>query len=96
MDKFHFDGLFLSKVYVVWAKKYRWVMVYDTEAIFQTLNSGLVVSKMAFGIEWTLIRALKSLKSCTWMGSFDQRHLIFLQESFRRVLCHDTKGWYKI
>ena len=31
VQKFHFDGLFLSKVYEIWAKKYREVIFYDTE-----------------------------------------------------------------
>ena len=29
--KFYFNGLFLSKVYKVWAKKYRWAIFHDTE-----------------------------------------------------------------
>ena len=52
--KFHFDGLFLSKLYEVWGKKYRGVIFHDT-------NPDLVISKMGWGIGWTFIRALKSL-----------------------------------
>ena len=43
--KFHFDGLFLSKEYNVWAKKYRGVVFHDTEQWHKTwINLDLVVS----------------------------------------------------
>ena len=38
----------------------------------------------------------KSLKNCTLMGSFYQKHLMFQLESFRGIMCHDTEGWCKI
>ena len=77
--KFHFDGLFLSKVCEVWAKeKYRGVIFHDTEHWCKIwINPDLVVSKMAWGIGWNFITALKSLKNCTLMGSFCPKHIIF-------------------
>ena len=61
VQKFLFDGLFLSKVYEVWAKKYRGIIFHDTEQWCKVwINPDLVVSKMARGIGWTFIRALKS------------------------------------
>ena len=39
---------------------------------------------MAWGIGWTLIRALKSLKNCTLMGSSYPKHM-FQLENFRRT-----------
>ena len=51
--RFNFDGLFLSKVYKVWAKKN------------EQKETDLVVLKMAWGIGRNFIRALKSLKNCT-------------------------------
>ena len=77
--KFHFDGLFLSKVYKVWTKKYRGVIFHDPEP---------VVSKMAWGIGWTFIGALKSLKNCTLIGSFYPKHIMFQLETFRGIICH--------
>ena len=43
------------------------------------INPGLVVSKMASGIGWTLIRALRSLKNCTFMGFFCPNHMFQLE-----------------
>ena len=64
----HFDGLFLSKVYKIWPKKiqrgylsWHWTV---------TQNHDLVVSKMAWGIGWTFIKALKNLKNCILMVCF--------------------------
>ena len=45
----------------VWAKNYRGVIFHDTEQWCRIwINFGLVVSKMAWGIGWTFIKALKS------------------------------------
>ena len=47
VHKFHIDGLFLFKVYEVWAKKYRGVIFNDTEQWCKVLiKPELVVSKM--------------------------------------------------
>ena len=43
----------------------------------------LVVSKIAWGIGWTFIRAPKSLKNCTLMGSFCPKH------SFRQKISEE-------
>ena len=52
----------------------------DSDAKFD-----LVVSKMAWGIGWTFIRALKSLKNCVLMGSFSPKHM-FQLEHFRGIM----------
>ena len=97
IQKFHFDGLFLSKVYEVWAKKNTGVIFHDTEQWCRIwINLDLVVSKMAWGIGWTFIRALKSLKNCTLMGFFCQKHIMLHLENFREIMCHDTEGRCKI
>ena len=51
-EKFHFDGLFLSKVYKVWAKKKSEKLSFMTLKQWCKIwiNAGLVVSKMAWGI----------------------------------------------
>ena len=83
--KFHFDGLFLSKVYKVWAKKYRGVTFHDTEQwCLIWINPDLVVSKMAWAIGWTFIRALKSLKNCTLMICFLSKAYNFSARKFQR------------
>ena len=91
--KSHFDGLFLPKVYGVWNKKNKGVIFHDTEQWCKIwINPDLVVSKMAWGIGWTFIRALKNLKNCTLTGSFCQKHIIIQLENSREILCHDTEG----
>ena len=78
-------------------KKYRRVIFHDTEQWCKIwINPDLVVSKMAWGIGWTFIRASKSLKDCTLMSSFCPNHIMFQLESFRGVMCHDTEGCCKI
>ena len=37
------------------------------------------------------IRALRSLKNCTLMGSFCPKHVTFQLENFRGFTCHDTE-----
>ena len=59
VQKFHFDRLFLSKVFEVWAKKIfhvteQWCKIW--------INPELLFSKMIWGIGWTFIRALKVWK----------------------------------
>ena len=63
LKNFHFNGLLLSKVYIVWAKKversylsWNWIRVQNLE------RNQLVVSKLTQGIWQILTRALKSLK----------------------------------
>ena len=61
VKNFHFDGTFSSKVYEVWAKKYRGVFFHDTKQWCKIgINAALMVSKMAWGLGWTFIRAPKS------------------------------------
>ena len=77
-------------------KKYRGVIFYSTEQWFKNwINLDLVVSKLGWGIGWIFIRALKSLKNCTLMGSFSAKNVMFQLENFRGVICHDTERWCK-
>ena len=47
-----------------------------------------MISRMAWEIGWTLIRALKSLKKYTFLGSFCPKHVMFQQENFIGIMCH--------
>ena len=88
---FHFDGIRFQ------LKKYTGVIFHDAEQWCKIwINPDLVVSKMAWGIGWTFIRVLKSLKNCTLMGSFCPKHIMFQVENFREIMCHDTEEWCKI
>ena len=94
--KFHFDGLFLSKVYQVWATKIQRSYLSGPWVVMQKwINPDLAVSKMTWGIGSTFIRALKSLKNCTLMGSFCPKNIMFQVENFRGIMCHDTERWCK-
>ena len=77
--------------------KYGGVMFHDTEKWCKIwINHDLVVSKAAWGIGWTFIRALKSLKNCTSMGSFCPKHIMFQLENFIESMFHHTEEWCKI
>ena len=101
VQKFHFDGPFLSKVYEVWAKKYRGVTFYDTKQWWKIwINFDSVVWKIAWGIGWTFIRALKSLKNCALMGSFLSKGCVSVRKLQRnyvswhwRVMQNSKKNW---
>ena len=78
VPKFYFNMLFLSKVYEVWAKKYGGVIFHDIEQWCKFwINPDFVVLKMAWGIGWTFITALKNLKNCILMGSFCPKDICF-------------------
>ena len=95
--KFLFDGLFLFKVDKVWATKYRRFTFHNTEQWCRIwINPDLVVSKMAWGIGWTFIREIKSLKNGNLMGSICPKDIMLQLENFTGIMCHDTEGWCKM
>ena len=80
-------GYFCPKYMRFELKKYKGVIFHDTEQWCKIwIVPELVVSKMAWGIGWTFIRALKSLKNCTLMGFFCQKHIMFQLESFTGIM----------
>ena len=67
-------------------KKYRGFIFRDIEQWCKVLiNPDLVVSKIAWEIGWTFIRAIKSLTNCTLMGSFCSMHVMFELENSEEV-----------
>ena len=91
-ENFTSMGSFCPKYIRFELKKYRGVIFHDTEQWCKIwINPDLEVSKMAWGIEWTFIRALKSFKNCTLMGFFCPKHIMFQLENFRGIMCHDTE-----
>ena len=78
-------------------RKYRGVILHDTEQRCKIwINPGLLSSKMAWGIGWIFITALKTMKNCTLRCYFCAKHIMFQLENFRGIMCHDTEGWRKI
>ena len=95
-ENFTSMGYFCPKYMRFELKKYRGVIFHDTEQWCKIwINPDLVVSKMAWGIGWTFIRALKTLKNYTLMGSFCPKRM-FQLETFRGIMHHDTEGrcWF--
>ena len=73
-------GSFCPKYLRFELKKYRGVIFHDTEQWCKIwINPDLVVSKIAWEIGRTFIRAPKSLKDFTLIGSFCPKHMFQLQ-----------------
>ena len=71
LKNFHFNGLLLSKVYIVWPKKVQRSYLSWHWRVMQNLKKNwLVVWKMTWGIWLIFTRALESFKIGTLMGSF--------------------------
>ena len=69
LKNFHFNGLFLSKVYIVWAKKVqRSYLSWNWRGIQNLERNQLVVSKLTWGIWQILTWALQSLKDFHFNG----------------------------
>ena len=69
LKNFHFNGLFLSKVYIVWAKKNQTSYLSWHWRVMQSLERNwLVVSKLTWGIWQILTRAIKILKNFHFNG----------------------------
>ena len=89
-------GYFCPKYSRFELKKYRGAIFHNKEQWCKNwINLNLVISKMGWGIEWTFIRALKSLKNRTLMGSFCRKNIMFQIKDSRGVMCHDTERWCK-
>ena len=74
-------------------KKCSGVTFHDTEQWCKIrIDLDLVVSKMAWGIGWTFIRAPKGPKNCTLLGSFCPKHVMFQLENFRGICVLTLKG----
>ena len=95
MSKEHrFMGSFYPKYIRFELKKYRGVIFHDTEQWCKIrINPDLKVSKIAWGIGWTFIRAFKSLKNCNLMdSSLSKVYNMFQLENFRGICVMTLKG----
>ena len=71
LKNFHFNGLLLSKVYIVWAKKVQRSYLSWHWRVMQNLKKNwLVAWKMTWGILQIFTRALKSVKIGTLIRCF--------------------------
>ena len=77
-ENLHFDGIFLSIVYKVSAKKVQKSYLSWRWRVIQTLKKNLIfVWKMIWGIWWILTRTVESLKMCTLIGYFCWKYVMF-------------------
>ena len=92
-ENFHFKGLLLSKVYIVWAKKvqknslsWNWRRIKNLE------RNWLVVSKLdKFWPEHSKVSNIFIL-----MGSFWTKYILFELKKYRGIIFHETAEWCKI
>ena len=100
-ENFTSMGYFCPKYMRFELKKYRGVIFHDTEQWCKIwINLDLVVSKLAWGIGWTFIKALKNLKICTLMDSFCVKRNVLARKFQRnyvswhwKVMQNLSKNW---
>ena len=93
VQKFYFNGLFLSKVLEVSATETQRVIFHDTEQWCKIcINPDHVVSKMTWGIEWTFITALKVWKIVHWWAYLVQSIWCFSQKILEELCVMTLNG----
>ena len=93
-ENFFLMGSFCTKYTRFELQKYRVFIFNDSEQWCKIwTRPDLAVSKIAWGIAWTFIRALKSLKICTLMVVFCAKHIMFSLENFIGIMCRDTEKY---
>ena len=97
LKNFPFNGLLLSKVYIVWAKKCRGVILHDIEEWYK-IWSGINLSFENWHEEFHKFWPdhLKVSKIFTLMDSFWAKYILSELKKCRSVIFHDTEEWYKI
>ena len=70
--KFPFNRLFLSKVYIVWAKRVQRSYLSWYWRVIQNLETNRLVLKLTWGIWQIFTRALESVRIGTWWEPFVQ------------------------
>ena len=78
LKNLHFNRLFLSKVYIVWAKRYRGVVFHETEErykIWRGSNLSFQNRHKEFVKFW--LERLKVSKIFTLMGSLWAKYIVF-------------------
>ena len=96
LKNLQFNGLLLTKVYNVWAKKVQGSYVWWHWRLIQNLKEKwLLLPKMTWGIWQIWTRALQGLKIRTFMGSFHQMWQLYDLKTYRGVMWHDNEQWCK-
>ena len=97
LKHFHFNGLLLSKVYIVWAKKVRRnKLSWNWRGIQNFETNRLVASKLAYGIWQSLARALKSLNNFHFNGLFLSKVYIWARKVQRNNFSWNWRGIHNL
>ena len=97
LKKFHFSVLLLSKVYIVWAKKYGGVIFHETEEgykIWRGINLLFKNWQKEFVKFWP--ERSKVSEIFTLMGSLWAKYILFELKKYRGVIVHEIEEGYKI
>ena len=97
LKNFHFNVLLLSKVYIVWAKKYRGVIFHETEQgykIWTGIDSSFRNLHQEFDKIW--LEHSKVSKIFISVGSYWAKYILFELEKNRGIIFHATEEGYKI
>ena len=91
----HLNGLLLTEVYNILAKKDRGITFYETSVMQNWKKNWLVIWKITWAIWQIFTRAHESLKIWTLMASFCLKFKMYELKICRGVMCHDNEEWYK-
>ena len=90
----HFNELVLTKLYNIWAKKYRWVMFDCTQDWYKVWRkTGLCFQKLTWGIWQIFTRTFESLQIGTLMAYFCLKLKIYGLKIYREVMYHENEEW---
>ena len=95
LKSFHFNGILLIKVYIVWAKKI--VIIHETEEGYKILR-GIGLPFQAWHKEFDKFwpEHSKVSKIFTLMVSFWAEYILFQLKKYKGVIFQDIEEWYKI
>ena len=93
----HFDGLLLTKAYKDLDKKVQKSYVsWHWRAMQNLKQNRLLVPKMACWILLILMSAVESLKICSLMYYFCQKHVKFRLKKYSRIISYDIEDVWKL
>ena len=96
LKKFHFNALLLSKVYIVWAKKYRGVIFNYIEEgckIWRGIDFSFKNWHKEFDKFWPVYLNVSNM--FTLLGSFWAKYIFFELIKYKGVVFHGIEEWCK-
>ena len=96
LKNFHFNGLLLSKVYIIWAENYRGVIFHEIQEgckIWRGIDFSFQNWHKEFEKFWP--DHSKVSKIFTLIGSFWAKYILFQLRKYRGAIFHETEKGYK-